>query len=280
MTLMAMRDLFEPMADVLVRKYKHMELIEQKHTEYLAALQELKSAKDEATIQRLMKKLDEIHKKEDLLAFASKGEDQWKYQLASTYSDEYISHNGNWCRVYYICLAGQGGWTDNKRMAILPAKVWQPKSGDWLYPKGWSCTCCYSNYMSTWGVIIEIMSPVLNQLLYVKGEVPDEHINDARAMFHEQQFDPVSPEDLYAKVPMAYPSVTSLVHPVPEKEGAFKFVDFATFQKLPNWEWYQIFNLFGATLPPKPPTKKEAKALRWAAWEAEQAQKTGARSSK
>ena len=87
-TLMAMRDLFEPMADVLVRKYKHMELIEQKHTEYLAALQELKSAKDEATIQRLMKKLDEIHKKEDLLAFASKGEDQWKYQLASTYSDE------------------------------------------------------------------------------------------------------------------------------------------------------------------------------------------------
>ncbi|MFM7986986.1 MAG: hypothetical protein ACKPKO_47500, partial [Candidatus Fonsibacter sp.] len=108
----------------------------------------------------------------------------------------------------------------------------------------------------------------------------DEHINDARAMFHEQQIDPVSPEDLYEKVPLAYPSVTSLGQPVPGKHDAFKFVDMPTFRKLPDWEWYPIFNFFGATLPPRPPTKKEAKAARWVAWEAEQANSTGASSSK
>ena len=122
--------------------------------------------------------------------------------------------------MYYICLAGLGGWADNKCMTILPSKVWQPKSGDWMHPQGCSCTCCESNFNCSWGVIIEPMSPILKQLLYVKAEVPDEHINDARAMFHEQQFDPVSPEDLYAKVPMAYPSATSRVHPVPGKRKA------------------------------------------------------------
>ena len=75
--------------------------------------------------------------------------------------------------------------------------------------------------------------------------------------------------------------MNSLVQPVPGNEGAFKFVDMPTFRKLHDWEWYQVFDLFGGALPPQPPTKKEAKAARWAAWEAEQAAKhIGASSSK
>ena len=278
-TFIGMRQLLEPMADVLVRKYKHMELIEKTHAGYLVIMEELKTVKDPAEIERIMKELDGFHKREALLGFASKGEDHWKYQMASTYSDEYISCNGNHCRVYFICLAGKGGWADNKCLAILPSKVWQPKSGDWLYPKGWSCIACTSGYCHNWGVIIEIKSPVLEEILYVKSEVPDEHINDARAMFHEQEIAPVSPQDLYDKVPKAYPSLTELVQPMPGVDEAFEFCDIETFRKLPDWGWYPIFHFVGATLPAKPPTKKEAKAARWAAWESEQAAKRAGPSS-
>ena len=72
----------------------------------------------------------------------------------------------------------------------------------------------------------------------------------------------------------------SLVEPMPDVDEAFKFCDMDTYRKLPDWDWYQLFTFLGATLPPRPPTKKEAKAARWAAWEAEQVAKSvGASSS-
>ena len=109
--------------------------------------------------------------------------------------------------------------------------------------------------------------------MYVKSEVLDERINDARARFHEQQIAPVSPQDLHDKVPKAYPSLTELVQPIPGQDEAFKFCDVDTYKKLPEWDWHQIFNFFGATLPPKPPSKAEQKRQRQAAnskWWAEQ----------
>ena len=41
-------------------------------------------------------------------------------------------------------------------------------------------------------------------------------------------------------------------------------------EALPEFDWYQVFNMAGYVLPPKPPSKAEARAARNAAWVAEQ----------
>ena len=56
----------------------------------------------------MLAELDELLDRAPLLGFADKGENQWKYQLASTYSDEYISNpsNGTYLRFFFICMSG------------------------------------------------------------------------------------------------------------------------------------------------------------------------------
>ena len=44
----------------------------------------------------------------------------------------------------------------------------------------------------------------------------------------------------------------------------------ADYKALPEFDWYQVFNMAGYVLPPKPPSKAEARAARNAAWVAEQ----------
>jgi hypothetical protein len=44
----------------------------------------------------------------------------------------------------------------------------------------------------------------------------------------------------------------------------------ADYKALPEFGWYQVFNMAGYVVPPKPPYEAEARASRNAAWVAEQ----------
>ena len=91
-----------------------MEMLQEKHEGYMAHLAAMKNKKDPAKIAALLKECDKFFVREPLLGFASKGADQWRYQLASSYSDEFISKGGNYLRLYFICLAGRGRWAEKQ----------------------------------------------------------------------------------------------------------------------------------------------------------------------
>ena len=147
----SMQSLFMPMADIIIRKKKHMEMLLAKHEGYLSHLAAMKHEKDPSKLKTMMAECDKFFEREPLLGFASKGADQWRFQMASSYSDEFISKDGNYLRMYFICLAGLGGWTENKCLHVLASKTWKPKSGDPLDPIGWGCTQCTSDYRASWG---------------------------------------------------------------------------------------------------------------------------------
>jgi hypothetical protein len=164
---------------------------------------------------------------------------------------------------FYICMSGHADW---------PCMTIQ-QSGDLLSPIGSVCPCG-TKYRTKYGVVVEIVVPNKDAFLYCKVPVPDDHINEMRAMMHENQLKPVSAQALHDAVLVCKHTTTSLVV---EKKDSFgqvipnqrTFSSHADFKALPDLDWYQIFNMAGYVLPPKPPTKREAKAARNAAWAAE-----------
>ena len=269
-TMSCMSELFGELADQIVKKHKQMLFLEQKHEGYLKLLAEMKTCTDAGRVKELVKELDSFLQREPLLGFASKGSQQWEYQMASTYADDFISKAGNWMRLYYVCLANQG--YGKLCLKVLPNKTWEPKSGSWLNPKGYYCIC-ESSYKSTWGCVAEIRAPGIDGIFYARTPIPDEHIMDVRAMYHEDTLKPTSPQDLYDRVPTAAPTATALLLPIAGHTGSFQIESQAAFDAMPNFEWHQIFNMHGCEMPPKPPTKKEAKRLRAEAWAAAEATK-------
>jgi hypothetical protein len=147
-----------------------------------------------------------------LLAF--QGKDQWQFQLASTYSDEYVSDtaSGTYCtvqymRFFFMCLSGHA---ETPCMTIQQSKEWKIKSGNPICPQGWTCPCG-TNYRTKYGVIVEIVAPGVDGILYCRAPVPDEHVNEMRAIMHELKLKPTSPMALYRAVPVCKPSNTILI---------------------------------------------------------------------
>jgi hypothetical protein len=160
-------------------------------------------------------------------------------------------------------------------MTIQQSKDWKTKSGDPLWPKGWMCPCG-TTYRTKYGVIVEIVAPGVDGILYCRAPVPDEHVNDMRAMMHEQKLKPTTPEALYQAVPVCKLSLTSLI--VERKtdchgnlcDNQWTFRSKKDYQDLPEFDWRQVFNLSGYELPPRHPAKKQKKEQYCQQWMAEQ----------
>jgi hypothetical protein len=264
-----MRHLFAPLAKAIARKHRHMEFLNSNMEIHKAMMERMRTCTDPKLAQLLLEELDKLMEPSQLLAF--QGENQWQFQLASTYSDEYVSDKaaGTYMRFFFVCLGGG----DNPCMTILESKEWEPKSGIPLNPNGWRCKCG-TNYKTKFGVICEIMAQGYDGILYCKAPVPDEHVNDVRAIMHELKIKPDSPKALYDAVPVCKPSTTSMIiskldwngKPL-ENQWTFKSKE--DFYLLPTFDWYQVFNLSGYELPPKPLSKKQKKAQNAKEWEAE-----------
>jgi hypothetical protein len=58
--------------------------------------------------------------------------------------------------------------------------------------KAWETCTCGTTYRKKHGVVVEIVSPGIDGILYFKAPVPDDEFNDMRAWVHEKQLKPVS----------------------------------------------------------------------------------------
>jgi hypothetical protein len=264
-----MQSLFSPMADAIARKHKHMQFLSSDMEVHKHMMQRMQTCTDTKEAQRLLEELDKLLDHSPLLAF--QGKNQWEYQLASTYSDEYVSNTaaGTYMRFFFVCL---GGGLANPCMTIQKSKDWQTNTGNPLMPKGWRCVCG-TNYRTKYGVIVEIVAPGIDGILYCRAPVPDEHINDMRAIMHELEIKPTSPKGLYDAVPVCKPSSTRLIIQKEKDvwgkpcDNQWTFSSLGDYNDLPEFEWDQVFNLSGYKLPPAPLTKRQKKELNLKIWE-------------
>ena len=141
-------------------------------------MENMRTCKDPKEAQNMLAELDELLDRAPLLGFADKGENQWKYQLASTYSDEYISNpsNGTYLLFFSICMSGHKDWPC---MTIQQSKGRKTKSGDPLWPNGYTCPCG-TTYRTKYGVVIELVADSIEGILYCRAPVPDDRCTRRR----------------------------------------------------------------------------------------------------
>ena len=113
----------------------------------------------------------------------------------------------------------------------------------------WMCTCG-TRYRAKFGVISEVKVRGVNGTIYMKVEVPDEHVEDSRAIFYEKKFRARTTQDLYNMVPVCTPTLGDVIFEKRAENGVYG-ISAEDDAKLPTFEWYQIFNMCGATLPQK-----------------------------
>jgi hypothetical protein len=129
--------------------------------------------------------------------------------LRGAMPDELVfdSASGSCMRLFFICMSGHADWLC---MTVQQSKTWKDKSGDLLWPKGYVCLCG-TPYKTKCGVVVEIVAPGIDSILFYQAPVPDDHIHDMLAMMHEKQLNPVSAPALYEAVPVCKPGITSLI---------------------------------------------------------------------
>jgi len=259
LTLASMEELFQPLAEFIVRKREAMELVVkdvERHNELVRALAKCKSIEQEKAILEEMEKL-EIDDK--YLAFADKGqEEQHKYILAASYSDEWTECKrdgrlvGGICS-WYVCKAKTAYDEDGNHVqcfSVIPSKDWNRKFDDPLASKQrWYCHCG-AEYNATWGQLVEIKIVGTDgqvEHLYMKLDVPSWDAEDVRAMCHEATMDPASPMELYNNVKRVVPTVSNLI----VASGSHrKICNTETWDSLPLFRWSEIFSMANIQ-PPK-----------------------------
>jgi hypothetical protein len=163
LTSATMRHIFAPMSDQIVRKHKHMEFLNSKLDDHKTMMERMRTCKDPTECAMMLEELDQLLDRSPLLGFASKGENQWRYHWAATYTDEFVgcSENGSYMRFIFICMSGHA---DFPCMTIQQSKEWKTKSGDPLWPGGYECPCG-TTYRHKYGVLVEIVAPGVEGIL-------------------------------------------------------------------------------------------------------------------
>ena len=160
------------------------------------------------------------------------------------------------------------------------SKGWGTKFEDPLaYGQEWKCACA-ANYKTTGGTLIEMLIPGVGRW-YCKAPIPTKHVEDARAMFYEEKMNPLTPEELYDRVPTVKPTLGDIVNESTIYPGWFH-IKAEDLDKLPEFNWNRIFMIFGVELPAEPPSKrsqKKAKQEANAAWWASQQKQATSSSS-
>ena len=276
-----------PMRSALLKKSQHMFAMGDSHEARKLLLSELAACRNKDRSLEIMKELDKMYQRDRMVGFAEhphvlKQETveaqqvmQDRMQMASTYSDEWCSTvvDGElvYIRFYFICQrrTHKRKWEGNRTARCMHLTL----SDDWIkkfqddplsWQQGWKCACQAGYMPGLCGCIVEMRLPGVPGVCYARAEVPDGHINDVRAIFHEETIKPLSDLDLYQKVPRIAPATTQVVKESNDYPGWW-YVDHEDFDQLLELNWYVIFALFGLEIK-EHETKNQAKDRRWIEW--------------
>ena len=239
LTRISLCHVFEDIADLRALKVASIEALKTTMDRCSALREELKTCKDVRRIAAIVEIIStENAKDHEMLAFKSKetGQTDWSKWMASTYHDEYIRTKHGWFRYWYICMAG-GQWPC---LTAITSKKWARKYQDPGASRNkYKCTVCAANYLTRWGVFVEIR--VKDQLYCLRSTIPDEDALDIKAMHIERQCkDAKTAQDIYNAIPEIAPSITSLVSCIDAEKGQYHIESKETYEALPVWNWADI----------------------------------------
>jgi hypothetical protein len=102
--------------------------------------------------------------------------------LANTYHNEFVMAKKGYLRYWFVCMAGG---TDPCLPAIT-SKMWDRKFKDLSATKNeWTCSVCCANYLTQWGVFVEIQ--IDGKIYCLRATIPDDHTLDIKAMDLERK---------------------------------------------------------------------------------------------
>jgi hypothetical protein len=260
LTLASMKELFQPLAEFIIRKHSAMTLVVKDVKRHEELVRELAKCKSITQEQAILDEMENLEVDDKFLAFESKGpEQQHDFILASSYSDEWTEiKNGKGQVVggicsWYVCRA-RTAWDDAKGHvacnAVTPSKDWDRKFEDLLASKRRWCSHCAARYNASWGQLVELKRVNANgelERFYMKADVPTWDAEDVRAMYHEATMDPSSPMELYNNVKRVVPTVSNLIV---ASGSHHKICNNETWDSLPLFKWSEIFSMANIQ-PPK-----------------------------
>ena len=212
MTRENFKEMWMPLMEAIIRKTLHMFQVCESQERRVVLIDELATCADSARARALMTELNELAGKDRMVAFRSHTEeDQNRFQLAATYSDEWVkgeTPNGPfWVRMVWICQKGThpSKWEGDKPgrcMSMTISKAWHRNVADDPLAEGqsWTCKCQRQNghsvgkFRAAHGVLCEMKLPGFTELCYVRAEAPNDHINDMRAIHYKRHLNPEAPE--------------------------------------------------------------------------------------
>ena len=197
-----------------------MKLLESKFDHHMELAKRLKSAKTGVEAKALLEEVEKVFEQDEYLAFAKHGKEmQARFMMASSYSDEWVRKGSSYLRTRYICQrrTDTKNWEGDQKgrcLHLTTSKNWDRFQEDPLAP-GQSYQCaCWAGYKTLSGVIVEMHIMGVGRR-YVRAPVPDWHVEDARAMLYEEKYQPMTPEELYEKVPVCRPTVGDIILEIP-----------------------------------------------------------------
>ena len=260
LTLESMQDLFQPLAEFIIRKREAMDLVVKDVARHAQLVRQLANCKSILMETAILEEMEQLELDDKYLAFESKGEDQHKFILAASYSDEWTEIKNTKGQVvggiysWYVCRA-RTGWNDKlgcnaECLTVTPSKDWDRKFGDPLASKQrWYCHCS-AKYKAGWGQLVELKRVNASgevERSYMKTDVPTWDAEDVRAMFLESTLDPTTPDELYNNVKRVQPTLSNIVI---KSDGHTRICSAETWGELPSFSWSEIFRMVNIT-PPK-----------------------------
>ena len=162
-------------------------------------------------------------------------------------TDECVGAQHAYIRHYYICMASTGS-VDGPCLHMIASEMWPLLYNTAAWVKGRRYYCSnnsmgrFHRYPANTGLIIEIRQG--EHTYYCRGAVPDQVDFDTFALQHQTRHGSrTTAAALYDRIPIVMPSTTEIVVPVNEAQGVYKLASLEVYHGLPEWSWYQLFNL-------------------------------------
>ena len=232
-----MTTLFSEMSSMILLKRDQMRASAKDHAACQALIEELRTCTDPQRVVILVAAIDKQMEVDGIqqLSFGGSAE----HLNASAYADEWVSCRDGHFRHYFLCCAGGSQYPCH---VMMTSKSWEQRYPGEAWHKGqrWYCSPNKHRYYGKFGVIVEIRKGA--EIFYLRAECPDQEVLDARALLHEKQYGKkLTPAELYAKIPIVPPTLTSLVEEVDAAKGEYHWTSPAALTTMPFFKWDDIF---------------------------------------
>ena len=266
LTIQSMSELFQPLAEYILRKRAALERVTQNVEEHKELAKALVAAKSLAEEKRIIDAMEALELDNGWIAFQGHA-DQHAMIKASSYSDSWVLIKNSKDEVigaidsWYLCLAKTGewvlrkkddveAWTRSECLKLHPSKDWSLKFSDPM-ARGQKYYCtCWAKYNASWGQIVEVRrvnSQGQLERMYFRADCPSWDAEDVRACYYEDHLpEAKTPAQLYAAMKRIEPTVTEIIH---KDENGWRVCDMETYESIPEFLWSEIFTMVGIPVP-------------------------------